>query len=48
MLCGHLTSVENQKANVCSKQHHLKQYLNCVRSHKSFILKGKEILLALT
>lgn len=42
MLCGHLTSAEKQKANVCSKQHHLKHVLDLVNP---LYLKGKKFCL---
>lgn len=45
MLCGHLTSVENQKANVCSKHHHLKQYLTVLDLINPLYLKEKKFCL---
>lgn len=45
MLCGHLTSVENQKANICSKQHHLKQYLTVLDLINPLYLKEKKFCL---
>lgn len=44
-LCGHLTSVEKQKANVCSKQHHLKQYLTVLDLINPLYLKEKKFCL---
>lgn len=42
MLCGHLASAEKQKANVCSKQYHLKQYLTVLDLVNPLYLKEKK------
>lgn len=45
MLCGHFASVEKQKADVCGKQHHLKQYLTVLDLVNPLYLKEKKFCL---